>query len=230
MKSTQQLLKNAIGNEPPHGTQKGPSNAELDALAARIVNYLFAELKSIFPAWRSALPTDMDEQLAKKTWSKAFIENELYREDQIRYGLKVARCQNHAYFPSVGMFIQWCQPTLEDLGLPSVRDAYLEACRKAHSISEAKWTHPAIFVATRDTGVFDLRSKPEAEMYPKFQSTYMKVYQRVLRGEDLSFELPKALPPASVSKPMGTEAGVSAVAELRKKLGLPKKEDDHERP
>ena len=61
------------------------------AETARIVNTLFDELKSIFPAWKQAWPNDAAENRAKRTWVKGFMRSGISTIDQLRYGIEACR-------------------------------------------------------------------------------------------------------------------------------------------
>jgi hypothetical protein len=76
--------------------------------AANIVNLLFLDLQSIFPAWKASFPNDTLLQRAKKNWVKGFIENNVHTEQQVQRGLRKARQSTSPYFPSVGEFVGWC--------------------------------------------------------------------------------------------------------------------------
>ncbi|WP_167404837.1 replication protein P [Vibrio penaeicida] len=75
---------------------------------AKIINALFVELQSIFPSWRHALPDDEILARTKKTWAKAFIENQIVTQTLLQQGLRKARKHKSPFFPSVGEFIGWC--------------------------------------------------------------------------------------------------------------------------
>ena len=156
------------------------------------VNDLFKSLQASFPAWKQAFPTTQELNLAKQVWVRALLEAGITEMEQIKLGTRKARASGSAFFPAVGQFIQWCKPTPEDLGLPSERDAYHEACNHAHAIYAHTWSHPAVYEAGRRTGWFELRSEEAARMQKAFGTVYADVCKSVMAGAEFEVPKPKA--------------------------------------
>lgn len=76
--------------------------------AKSVIDDLFNELKSCYPAWKQAFETRDTWNAAKKTWTKAFIENNISTTEQVKLGLAEARKGTNPFWPSVGQFISWC--------------------------------------------------------------------------------------------------------------------------
>ena len=102
------------------------SNHELqnniNADVKHLVDQVFKQLASVFPAWQHAWKSQQAIDTAKKEWVKAFIENDVITVEQLRHGFKKARASDSAFLPSVGKFVSWCKPSLEDFNIddPSV--------------------------------------------------------------------------------------------------------------
>lgn len=79
-----------------------------ESFAARVINQIFDELQSIFPAWRNALPNDKAVALAKRNYVKAMISGGVVSMAQVRTGLDRARQEETDFFPSCGKFVAWC--------------------------------------------------------------------------------------------------------------------------
>lgn len=189
--------------------------------AARIINILFAELQSCFPAWKVTFPSKSDVNAAKRTWTKGLLEAGITTEQQLKYGLRKARQVDSPFWPSLGQFTKWCQPDPADYGLPNTRQAYLEACRNAHRLTEMKydeWSHPAVYIALKNTGTFDIRNRPAAETWPIFKRNYEIATRRAFVGEDLNAEIPKALPPRPTPRPVDPEVAKQHLELLKKML------------
>lgn len=184
--------------------------------SSKVVNALFRELKAIFPAWRNAWPQPEDEAAARQSWIKAFTAANLRNLDQIRYGVERCRASGRPFMPSVGEFIAWCQPTPEQLGCPSARNAYLQACQLAHPAADRSAAHPAVWHAAQEVGLYELGSLPEAKSWPMFERAYGITMDMLLRGDPLR-EIPKALP-ETVSTPASPERARSALNEMRRRL------------
>ncbi|GAB3484315.1 replication protein P [Azotobacter salinestris] len=207
----------------PQQVQFSPKTAprQIDRGTASVVNALFCELQSVFPAWRQAWPDDKALESAKKTWIKGFMAAGINTLEQIRFGIEQCRRSGSDFAPSVGKFIAWCQPTPEMLGLPNADRAYREACANAHPAASRDWSHPAVHHAACETGFYELASLPEERSRKLFERNYAATVRMVLAGEPLR-EIPKALPErVSICTP---EVGRSALAGLRNAL---KKESAH---
>lgn len=201
------------------GTVQGhplPTVEPLDDGARAVVASLFRELKASFPAWRQAWPTADSEAAARRTWVKAFAAANLRCIEQIRFGVERCRLSASPFMPSVGEFIQWCQPTPEALGCPSVAQAYLQACALAHPAADRASAHPAVWHAASEVGLYELANLPSAKSQPMFERAYGLTLAMLARGEPLR-AVPKALP-ESVSVPASPAKVRSALAEMRNKL------------
>lgn len=195
---------------------KRPAAVQLDPASVDVVNRLFSELQAIFPAWRQAWPDDRSLAAAKRSWVRGFMAAGIRDLEQIRYGLQQCRAAGSDFAPSVGRFIAWCTPTPEQLGCPSARNAYLQACQLAHPAADRSAAHPAVWHAAHEVGLYVLAQLPESRSWPAFERAYSLTLQMIARGEQLR-EIPKALP-ASVHVPASPDKVRSALEEMRKKL------------
>lgn len=193
-----------------------PPVAKIDQATARVVNALFRELQAIFPAWKQAWPDDTSLDAAKKSWIKGFMQADIRNFDQIRYGLQRCRAEGSDFAPSVGKFIEWCQPTPQMLGLPDLQTAYLEACRNAHPTADREWSHAAVMHAAKQTGFYALSTLKEDESRKLFTRNYEIACRMVAKGEPLQ-EIPKALP-EKVVMPAKPETVKSELAKMRAML------------
>lgn len=211
MKSANQLTAPIMaGNLPAVGGGEPPS---IDNGSAKVVNALFRELQSCFPAWRQAWPTDDAMAAAKKTWIKGFAAAGITSIEQIKYGIEQCRMMPSDFIPSVGKFIELCKPTPEMLGLPSIEKAYNEACRKAHpSASGAQWSHQAVYHAASESGFYNLNTLPMDASRKLFDRNYAITVRMVLEGKPLK-AIPMALPESVTTRT--PEVGRAALADLR---------------
>ncbi len=76
--------------------------------AKSVIDDLFNELKSCYPAWKQAFDNREAWSASKKTWTKAFIENNISNKYQVDIGMAAARKGDNPFWPSVGQFINWC--------------------------------------------------------------------------------------------------------------------------
>ncbi|MEM1141781.1 MAG: replication protein P [Pseudomonadota bacterium] len=134
-----------------------------------------------------------EEQLRqiKKLWLESLRG---FPSAQILQGAKRA-VENNEYLPTLKAMRDCCIDALADLGLPSARDAYIEACNGSHAREEASWTHPCVYWSARDTGWSLLAGGAERESWPAFEASYHERCAQWLRGN----------PPPPVPEPSARE-------------------------
>lgn len=118
-------LKTAMLSHPAPKPMALPT--QLPPGTGDVVNALFKELQSIFPAWKQAWPSTDALNAAKRSWTKAFMSEGIHQLEQIRFGIERSRALGTDFIPSVGKFIRLCRPTPEMLGIPKYEDALREA-------------------------------------------------------------------------------------------------------
>ena len=106
------------------GHNQHEMNGMINEDAKRLVDMVFQQLAAIFPAWGVAWKTPEALNAAKKEWVKGFVENQILTTDQLRFGFRKARAANSDFLPSVGKFVKWCEPNLEDYGFISEQEAH----------------------------------------------------------------------------------------------------------
>ncbi len=112
-----------------------------------------------------------------------------------------------------------CREQLVAAGLPEPREAYREACNAPSPKSAQAWSHPAVYLAGRDSDWFFLAGAPEREAFPVFREHYENYCTRVLRGERLEVPAPQALEQHS-GTPLTPEQQQEALRRLRRETGL----------
>lgn len=164
------------------------------------INWLFGELKGIYPAFKQAWPGEEEYKSAKRNWLKALIDSKITKE-QLDLGLKKCRLRGGVFALSPGDFIALCKPSLEDLGIPSVEDAYSEACANSSLYkTEKNWTHIAVYHAYSMCSSYQLANSPRTETFPIFQRNYDFTVGMLLRGEALK-QIPMAITHDKDSEP-----------------------------
>lgn len=144
------------------------------------INKVFAQLQTIFPAWKQAFPDQKMLNAAKLQWSKALIEAGVCSLDQIGHGFRKARKSDIPFFPSPGMFISWCTPSPEDYGMPSPETALQMVIRRTITPE----THPIVITVARHTKWE--RQTLDADEYKKiFNREYEIQMRRVMAGEQI---------------------------------------------
>ncbi|PCR94882.1 Replication protein P [Pseudomonas fluorescens] len=186
-----------------------------DPGTVQVINSLFRELMAIFPAWKQAWPDKEATSAAKATWTKAFMAEKITTIEQIRFGIEQCRKLGSDFAPSVGKFINLCQPTPEMLGLPPLETAFREACRNVHPsmAGQANWSHDAIWHTAKESG-FESLNRLETSLARKlFERNYVITVRRLIDGLPLQ-KMPLALP-ARVDGRRTPEVGNKALADLR---------------
>lgn len=189
--------------------------AELNRETAVVINGLFRQLRAIFPAWKQAWPDMPAYKAAKKEWLQAFLEAGLRSLDQLQFGLMGARQSGRDFIPAPGVFIAWCTPTAEMLGLPPLEAAHREACRNAHPClaGKGRWSHDAVWHTAKECG-FENLNKLQAPLSLKlFERNYAITVRRLVEGLPLQ-KMPLALP-AEVEARRTPEVGNNALAQIR---------------
>lgn len=86
--------------------------------------------------------------------------------------------------PTLPEFRRLCQPATEELGLPTVEEAYRVAC-----LQQPDWSGvpPIVWHARPAVGVFELISEPASRTRPRFEAIYQALVRRALAGERFTF-------------------------------------------
>ena len=193
------------------GSARTPGPDLVDA-----INQLFAEFEIAYHnQYYKAYSSEERLVLAKKYWLSCLGS---YVPSQI---VAAARhvVKTHDFLPTVSVVVRACEDGASLFGLPSARDAYIEACRAPSPKVQAKWSHEAVYFAGKSTGWFQLASEPEEKVLPLFEYYYQDLCQRVLRGEDLSVPQPAAIP-THIPKPLTGSENHKRMQKLRKDLEI----------
>ncbi|MDH0640639.1 replication protein P [Pseudomonas sp. GD03860] len=166
---------------PPTSTRTLPPGS------VEVVNALFKELQAIFPAWKQAWPDTESLRTAKRSWIKAFIAEGINQLEQIRFGVERCRSLGTDFAPSVGKFIQLCQPTPEMLGIPPHNKAFREALENAHPsrFGGRTWSHPAIRHAALQCEMHNLGDLAPDKASKIFDRAYDITIRQLVQGKPL---------------------------------------------
>lgn len=223
MKNMSTMLK---ASNPTHvinsmqSMHSGTVPRQISHAASVLVNQLFEELQAVFPAWRHTFPNDESLDHAKKSWVKGFVDAGIKSINQIKLGTKNARASKLPHWPSVGMFVDWCKPTPEEYGLPCKEDAYREAIANLGTYTTAIWSHVAVQESVRNTTCYTLKTSSERVSRAEFYRNYSVLVNRVMCGESLKFDVPKAITEKPEYKSVSREEALNHSANLKKMVGL----------
>jgi hypothetical protein len=191
--------------------QRGDGPDQVDA-----INQLFAEFEIAYHnQYHKAYGSEERLILAKKYWLSCLAS---YSPSQIvaaaRYVVK-----HHDYLPTVSVVVRACEEGLALFGLPTAKEAYIEACRANSPKAAFAWSHQAVYHAGKATGWFLLATEPEDRVFPLFEFYYHGICQRVLRGEALDEPQTPALP-TRIAKPLSAAENHARMLKLREQLDL----------
>lgn len=94
--------------------------------------------------------------------------------------------------PTLPEFRTLCFPSREELGLPDLESAYIEAAR-FHESKHHKWSHPAVYHASKALGHFQWKQRDQVTR-PIFTNAYEQICRRAIAGESFADPVPAALP------------------------------------
>lgn len=147
--------------------ETGPERSS--TLNQKHIDELWRKLSMLYPhKWTSAVgPVD------DGTWFRGL---QGIFPQQLAIGLERCAKNPDPWPPSLGQFRALCQPTMEDMGFPELDEAYRLAC----TLGEGENLPEAVQKARYIIGHWEFRTKPEAEIFPKFKRIYKKVVEDLL--------------------------------------------------
>lgn len=187
-------------------TQAGKGSTALTLTEEKIKN-LWARMSSVYGyRWKSAYGPKDDG-----TWLHAL---QGLTPEQLSRGVKRAIKKFQTWPPTLPEFRALCE-SAEDLGIPSVSDAYRLAMLEIAKF-QPQWSNAVVYAMACEFGVRRLSEIPQAQAWSEWQEVYARISQRVVSGE--KFELPKGQQQAH-SKPPSKEVVDSSLATVRAMLG-----------
>jgi hypothetical protein len=199
---------------PPGQTDTGrrlSTEAHVEAL-----NQVFALFRlNYHNQYYAAFPDAEQLRQIKKLWLESLSD---YPVEHILRGARHA-IEHSEYLPTLNRMLECCQQGMAELGLPTAYDAFVEACRAPSPKSAQRWSHPAVYLAGRDSDWFFLANNTERTSWPVFKEHYDRYCSRVLRGESLEVPAPAVLEQLPTA-PLSTEEQLSRIRELRKQIDL----------
>ena len=180
------------------------------------INQVFAEFEFAYHnQFHRAFPNGESLAIAKKYWLSCLQQ---YAPDCIVYASKQL-IKTHEYLPSMAVMVQACERDLTFGGMPSARQAYIEASAAPPPKANYDWSHPAVYHAGRASDWYFLASEPEARAFPVFEYHYLQICRQVSEGKDLNIQSPPPLTD-KIDKNLQREEIQSRIAKMRKELDL----------
>ncbi len=196
-----------------------PEEIIIDDETKKIVNYIFKRLKGIIPAFNVSAANEEELGIIKNEWALGFIQSGVTDLSAIERGLDKLRLQDNTFMISIGQFIKLCKVTAEELGIPSLDDAYDEACKISHPSSDKNFRrmHKVVYHAWKQTGSHMLSNFPKANSFPVFERNYHATVQMLLDGKDLE-DIPLAISHGLDKVTITKEVGLKHIASLKQML------------
>ena len=180
------------------------------------INQVFALFRlNYHNQYYAAFPDAEQLKQIKKLWLEALAE---FPPEQVLRGAKHA-IENSEYLPTLNRMLDSCRAGAGELGLPSAHDAFVEACQAGSPKSAQAWSHPAVYLAGRDSDWFFLANNAERETWPVFRDHYQRYVSAALSGANLEIPEPAALE-RDAPQPLSPEQQLSELKKLREETGL----------
>lgn len=131
--------------------------------------------------------------------------------------LQVAKqiIEGSEYVPTLHKFISQCDKLA--YALPSVREAYIEACMASEPKENVSWSHPIVYHAGKTTGWFFLRSQTEQKTLPVFEKNFYRLSENLRNGQMLETPEIKKIEEKKI-KPLNNNEQKKRVAQLLEQL------------
>lgn len=159
------------------------------------MNYFYGRVQAVYGSkfkTQFRVDDEVDEvKLSKMEWAGQVMN--LSKED-IDRGIeklkqKMVTKEQDYLWVNIPLIAALCQPQPEDFGLPSVADAWSEVQKHSHNVDRHRWTHPAVRIAGRRTGWFDIMhltsERGRDRLHKSFIRHYEYLVQRVMRGQEV---------------------------------------------
>lgn len=178
------------------------------------INQVFAEFELAYHNQYLKAFADPERLiLTKKYWLECL--SEFHPQQLVTAARRLVKTQ--PYLPTISAMVSACEEGGDLFGLPSPRDAYLEACRAPAPKATHSWSHPAVYHAGKATDWFVMASEPEEKVYPLFAHNYQQLCERVMRGESIEEPVTPVLQ-QSLGTPLSDAQKAERLNALREKL------------
>lgn len=151
---------------------------------------------------------------AKKLWLETLG---YFSAEQILRGARQVIEQSE-YLPTLHRMIEHCEEAGAATGLPSLREAYLEACTAPSPKAAHSWSHPVVYHAGKATGWRLLSHETEAMSFPRFRDHYRRLCQQMAQGVEMP--APEKALPEKPAAPLSKAENIKQLQKLRKILDL----------
>lgn len=165
----------------------------LDPYVTEVISKLFVFFYGICRGFDKQYQDPKRLNVEKTQWIRAFMDIGFNTWEKVHLGIKKCRLESPINTPTIGQFVKWCTPSLEELGVPRIEDAYAQACRNSSPFNTDKqWAHQAVYHAWTMCNSYELANLPKKNTFPIFERNYDITVKMIMRGEPLK-KIPIAL-------------------------------------
>jgi hypothetical protein len=215
LEASSKTLPTAAGPNDPQAKYSGRERSASDAHIGAL-NEIFALFRINYhnQYYKAYSDTQVLNQI-KKLWLESLSQ---FSAESILQGARKV-IEESEYLPTLNRMIRACQGDAEKFGLVDAHTAYIEACRAPSPKATHNWSHPAVYHAGCASDWFFLANNTEKNAFPIYERHYLKLCERVTRGETLTTPNIPALP-ETLETPLSKEENQKRLERLRKTLDL----------
>lgn len=160
------------------------TSAPLCQKAVAVVNDLFGLFYSLCRGFEKQYADQNRLKVEKTQWMRGFTDLGIDSLEKVSFGIKKTRMESPINTPTFGQFVKWCSPTTQELGLPSVEDAYAEACFLSTPYEREKvWSSVVVKHAATQTGSYVLNTFAKIKSFPLFERNYEEAVKQFRNGK-----------------------------------------------
>lgn len=183
-----------------------PAAASITDDALELSAVVWHAFSAMFPSrWLPQVGVWSPDSHAVRTWA-SLLQGVSPR--QAKRAFDAMKARGDAYPPSATEFRHLA---LQD-GVCGREEAYDEAIAATRRWKEHRWTHPAVYVAAKRVGWYNLKHLPQHEARRSFFDAFADALRRLRGGEQLTCPEPLALPPPP-EKPRDPKIAEAALQE-----------------
>lgn len=190
---------------------------DLDPMTILVVNRLFNFFEALCPGFEKQYSGNEKKLKTQKIhFTRAFMDESISDIKQIEFGIKKCRRESPINTPTIGQFLNWCKPSMEDLGLLCKEKAFdrsSEFMREGHLPDLSPEQNMLLKHAVRESGTFFLKNNSMDKTQPVFYRNYEIAVRDFIAGKLQSI-------------PKGIEDKVAETKELSKQKEIGKSFDN----
>jgi len=197
----------------------------LDPMCAYLVDLVFIKFALLCREYDALYADKRRENAEKLQWTLAFAKQNLKTKPQIQYALDRIDAHKWGKPPQLGQFLEWCKPSPQDLGFPSLEESYLASITMNRQFSEYRHKDDRVDTVIRHA-IYQIGSSNYREMTAENSRKIFKIYYEIALQQFIAGDLqpiPKALTTQPESHPedkQRTDAARLKAIDTMRKMGI----------